>query len=741
MDTTQLIELDMFANSGWNVAIGQETQDLLAHFRDKLDEAGENNLKESTTRILNQCAPALGESVTRTGLVVGYVQSGKTMSFTTVAAMAVDNGYPVVIVITGISTPLYKQSAKRLEQDLRLNDRRDRKWQHYREPNRNDGDRIMRIIHDWKNPSVRDDEKQVLLITIKKNWSVLRRLIGILRKCDLDGIPALIIDDEADQASLNNKVRDNDQSATYSRLRILRDLFSRHTFLQYTATPQANLLINILDALSPDFAELLVPGEDYTGGVEFFRNQSDLVREIPMDELPSRDNLAVEPPVSLQDAMRLFFVGVAVGHIKGAAGRQEKNRSMLIHPSRTTDAHGRYADWVGNLKKHWVETLALPDEDVDRAELLEEFKEAYDDLRQTVPEELPSWGEVANALRRAIELTDYGEVNSTDRRIADINWRSAYARILVGGQALDRGFTIEGLTVTYMPRGLGANSAADTLQQRARFFGYKRSYIGYCRLYVDANVRGAFEDYVAHEESIREELNDLRLQQVPLKQWRRAFILSPRLEPTRRSVLSMEHSRYSYGDRWFWVKTPLASIESCASNRLAFDSFASQHVFTPLTADLYGHVARRHTGIISIPLRDVCEQLLFEVGVPDPEENRQYFGVLHQIERYLRQHPDELCDVYMMRPDDDARRATNKDLEIDNIFQGSNRKEGDPEYYPGDREIHAEGRLTVQLRRLTLTRGKNGPVEATDVPVLAIWVPRSMEEPWLVQERQQPFGQ
>lgn len=739
MDTTQLVELNMPSINGWIPVVGQETEDLLSHFQGKLDNAGRQNLIESTTRILGQCAPTVGPPTTRTGLVIGYVQSGKTMSFTTVAAMAVDNGYPVVIVITGTSTPLYNQSAERLEQDLRLNVRNDRKWQHYQEPRPNDRERIARIIQDWRDPSVPVEDRQVLLVTVKKNWSVLRRLITILRSCDLYGIPGLIIDDEADQASLNTKVRDEDESATYSRIRLLRERFPCHTFLQYTATPQANLLINILDSLSPDFAELLMPGEDYTGGVEFFRDQSDLVRDIPTNELPDRDHPAIEPPLSLQEAMRLFFVGVAVGRIRGEE-RRGKNRSMLIHPSRTTDAHGRYAEWVRNLKRHWTETLALSEADSDRSELLEEFRGAYDDLQRTVPDGLPSWDEVVPVLRRAIDRTDCGEVNSTDRRIADINWRSEYARILIGGQALDRGFTVEGLTVTYMPRGLGTMGTADTLQQRARFFGYKRSYLGYCRLYLDADVRDAFIDYLSHEESIREELNELRRQQVPLKQWRRAFILSPRLEPTRKNVLSLEHSRDGYGDRWFWVRTPLASTESCASNRLAFDLFTTNYSFAPLPPELYGSVASRHLGIMSIPLKDVCEQLLFEVGVPDPEENRAYVGVLYQIEQHLKRHPQEYCDVYVMRPDDNARRAVNEKQEIDNIFQGSNRKEGDALYYPGDREVHAEGRLTIQLRRLTLTQGKEGPEIATDVPVLAIWVPKSMEESWLVQEPQPPIA-
>jgi len=730
-DNIQIVELNMAPNDGgWIPEIGQETQDLLQHFKGKLDQAGQENLIESTTRIIGQCAPVHGPATTTTGLVIGYVQSGKTMSFTSVAAMAVDNGYPVVIVITGTSNPLYSQSANRLERDLRLDSRLDRKWQHFQEPKASDSSRIAQVLNDWRDPSVPVADRQLLLITIKKNWSVLRRLITILRGCSLDGIPALIIDDEADQASLNTRVNDDDESATYTRIRGLRDLFARHTFLQYTATPQANLLISILDSLSPDFAELLKPGDDYTGGIEFFGDDMSLVRSIPTNELPVRNSPAIEPPASLVEAMQVFFVGVAAGRVRGEA-QQGKNRSMFIHPSRETNPHGLFAQWARQLCSHWKATLALPAGDTDRVELLEEFRAGYADLLPTVGDDLPPWEATAAMLGRAIAQTDAVEVNSTSRRVLDINWRSDYARILVGGQALDRGFTIEGLTVTYMPRGLGAAGSADTLQQRARFFGYKRSYLGYCRLYLDADVRDAFSEYVAHEESVREELNDLRLRQVPLKQWRRVFILSSRLEPTRRNILSLDHLRDSYGDRWFSVKSPHSSVDSCAANRRAFDEFNNQHSFQPLEAGLYGTVAMRHAGIIGVPLTEVCEQLLFSIGVPEPDENQAYVGVLYQIDRYLRDHPDELCDVYNMRPDDGGRRAVNAKEEIANIFQGSNRKVGDPLYYPGDREVHAGDRLTIQLRRLTLT--KNGVEVATDIPVLAIWVPAAMEQAWLVQ--------
>jgi hypothetical protein len=205
-------------DTGWQPVIGQETLDLLGHFAPKLDEAERDALQDSTVRILSQCAMPGATVGVKTGLVVGYVQSGKTMSFTTVAALAADNQCPLIIVITGTTKPLFDQSSERLDRDLRLDHRTDRKWQHFREPDRKERERLNQIFEDWRDHDTPAHERQFVLITVKKNWSVLRKLITLLNQVDKSGIPALIIDDEADQASLNTRVRQQEESTTYARL-------------------------------------------------------------------------------------------------------------------------------------------------------------------------------------------------------------------------------------------------------------------------------------------------------------------------------------------------------------------------------------------------------------------------------------------------------------------------------------------------------------------------------------------
>src|SRR4029078_10953188 len=132
--------------------------------------------------------------------------------------------------------------------------------------------------------------------------------------------------------------------------------------------------------------------------------------------------------------------------------------------------------------------------------------------------------DLCRVLPRVLRGTIVQEVNARGGATPQVNWRQGYAFVLVGGQAMDRGFTVEGLTVTYMPRDMGVGNA-DTIQQRARFFGYKRPYLVFCRVFLEQSVRTAFEWYVAHDRDIRRRLLVHRDSGRPLSAWRRAFFL------------------------------------------------------------------------------------------------------------------------------------------------------------------------------------------------------------------------
>ena len=178
-------------------------------------------------------------------------------------------------------------------------------------------------------------------------------------------------------------------------------------------------------------------------------------------------------------------------------------------------------------------------------------------------------------------------VNSLDDIASwDDEWKQHYAWVLVGGQKLDRGFTIEGLTVTYMPRGKGVGYA-DTIQQRGRFFGYKLNYLDLCRIYLEPDVRSAFEVYVASEESMRSFLRANggvgALKRPGLK---RQFQMDRSLRPTRRSILvDVPVNRRLSTRGWFAQRRPHASPENADENRRLIDGFVASRGLKPRLAD------------------------------------------------------------------------------------------------------------------------------------------------------------
>lgn len=712
-ETVEVMGADDLPGARWQPVQGSETRALLAEVRGlKQDEKA--RVCHEAVSILSSCVPPKAPDERETGLVFGHVQSGKTMSFTTAAALARDNGYALVIVITGSSVPLSDQSIDRLKADLGLDTRAARRWRHIKNPGRGDGQAIAGSLEDWRDQEVPAAVRQTVLLTVLKNHNRLSSLISILRELDLKALPVLVIDDEADQASLNNLVRQQRQSTTYRKLRELRDALPHHTYLQYTATPQAPLLINLIDALSPRFAAVLTPGADYVGGREFFKSHQDLVRVIPPTDLVTRNSTRADPPESLVEAMRVFLLGVAAGYIKDNA---DGNRSMLVHPSQHRDLHTSYATWVDAIKKEWETLLRLPDTDSDFRDFMEELRHAYRDLQGTVSD-IPSFDALVKVLRRATRLTLPKTVNAAGGKTPAVDWDNTYAHILVGGQAMDRGFTVRGLTVTYMPRPVGMGNA-DTVQQRARFFGYKRDYLGYCRIWLQAGARAAYERYVEHEEDLRERLEEHRRSGKPLLDWKRAFLLHPSLQPTRQSVLDLYYLQGFLSDQWFDPAAPHDSADAVEMNRAVFGDFLS-------SLDLRPDETSRHNMTDGVRLALAYERLLTRVCMTASLDSQRYTGLLLQMKVYLDEHPDAGCRIYQMSQGGLRERALGASGAVDQLFQGPSGP------YPGDRALKAKEGVTIQLHTLNLT--KDHQVVHQNVPAVAVWVPAEMGRGWLVQD-------
>ncbi len=685
------------AGRGWGPVAGEASLDLQRQARDLNDAEKETVLREAIS-ILSACPDPKGTGKVVTGLVIGRIQSGKTLSFATLAALASDNGYGLIVVITGISLPLLSQSVQRLRSELGI-DRHPWRWQHFTNPKEAEGEIIRATLGQWADPAVPREEHRTVVVTVMKNTRHLRALRALLSPVAPVRVPTLIVDDEADQASLNTAAKKGTLSATYRCIHELRALLPCHGYVEYTATPQAPLLINILDSLSPEFSELLTPGVDYTGGHAFFDPTApDIVRTIPAGDISSDDTPVAGPPGSLLEALRIFYLGVAAEATRPVASRQI--RSMIIHPTRLVAGHSEYHQWVRSIQSVWANTLRKASEDPDRIGLIEEFALAYADLQRTVAD-IPPFGAMAPLLPQVLGSTIVTEMNTALGRTPEVAWERSASHILVGGQAMDRGFTARGLTVTYMPRNAGVRQA-DTVQQRARFFGYKRKYLGYCRVYLDVELRQLFSAYVVHEDDVHQRLEVYKRLGTPLSEWKREFVLDRSLRPTRDAVIDIPYVRSRTLGEWTWPSAPQVPMSSLGANLEVVERFNGS--IPDWVDDTNPRVPefQRHRRSPSLPLRRVVDELLVRLRFGDPEDADSWATMLFRLGHLLDTSPESTARVVLMSNERVRGRTLAPDGTIPTLFQGPTRTDrGDT--YAGDSGIYSpDDAVTVQVHRLRL---------------------------------------
>lgn len=679
-----------------------------------------DRVREQSLDILRRCVNPHGDDCANAGLVIGHVQSGKTLSFTSVAALARDNGFHLVIVLAGYTNNLRAQSAERLKRDLAFT-RHGQEWKIFDTPDADAFVDIRRRIDDKRK--ARPFDHETVVITVLKNYQRINALADELAFLDLSGIPTLVIDDEADQASLNtlaaanlknDRAHDKDVSRTYDAIRNLRAVLPLHTFLEYTATPQAVMLVTVLDSLSPDWAVTITPGAAYTGGRDFFVDSKDqIVRTVPDEDVFD----PAEPPEELPESLLLALATFILVCAQHKAARESGNRTMMIQPHNTQDPHSRF----GRLVRHALETYAMFD--TNPLGLREQFAEAYDDLDETTTQ-LQPLDELLHFIPRLAASIAVAIVNSgPDRASVDFDQHPYY--ILVGGMLLDRGFTVEGLTVTYMPR--FPNTGADTMQQRARFFGYRKNYLHYCRVYLPEGLNDAMTEYVRAEEGLRSEIDEHRLGSI--KEWRRRLEQPAQLQRLVRSnVISMNVSPVTDESGWEW---PRHLHEVAAINGPMLDDFYERlkRDSPPRSAfSIAGIVDERsdrpeHEWFPTVPKAKVLTMIASLAHAPQDRD------LLERIRGTLEQPRFDAIDVIALDRLSTRRERGGRSLRVlqDNPFRGRSNL-GDREQYVGERDIrhHDIRHTTLQLRRVTVkdvtTLGGN-PLETV---WFALHFPRGM---------------
>lgn len=721
------------SNNIFKPIIGEKMNDLISRFQNFLDQDEIENLKNETNHILSNCTnPNLLQEQDTTHLVVGYVQSGKTMSFTALAAMAADNGYRIIIFLAGTKTNLLSQTTKRLYKDLIKDSRKNNFYKIYENPSEN---KVLEIRNKMKLSS-----KPAILITLLKHYKHVNVLADIFKsktiQQELGKQGVLIIDDEADQASLNgfafanskkaslssewDEETDDKESRTYSSILNLRSAIPNHSFVQYTATPQGPILISIMDLLSPKSHTVLTPGKKYTGGKTFFQERPDLVVSIPDEEVYHyKDNSLSYAPKSLIEALQIYILNVTletnywdkVGYL-----------SMMIHADRQKDVSRLFHKWTEDLITKWTSILNFEKDDIARKGLDREFENLYNsevlNFYSINSDMMPSFETIKPLISDAINDTQLYLIISENDATKEVDWESASSHILVGADMLNRGFTVENLAVTYMPRYTKSKSNADTIQQRCRFFGYKQKYLNSCRVYLPSDSIKEYVEYVKHEEEMRVWLknNDslLKVQQ--------QLILSEKLSPTRKNILP-------YGIVQSKMKGwhSMNALQYIDSNRLVVENFLNVNSFA-LWSPQYETDDRKHK-FTSISIEKTIEFLTqFKFGnYADTARKQATIRYLQYLADKSENPIDSINFIQMAYNSDFRRRSFDaSNLKIKALFTGRSTKGAD--VYPGDSMIRDDNSINIQIHKVQLK--SDGAIDVNKyvgkiIYTIAIYYPES----------------
>ena len=530
-------------------------------------------LDEASDMVVERLSDPEREGIYATkGLVVGYVQSGKTANFTAVTAKAADAGYRLIIIIAGTLNILREQTQRRFDKELigseLINDNPDhdyfdsKDWDEFithggipselggfdwirLTGEKDDYQKLKRGIEalEFKstipgrrfNDSRNLHSAKAILIVVKKIPSVLKKLNGDLSrlKTHLEEIPALIIDDESDQASVNtvnpDKNAEKQRTSTNKQIIDLVNILPRAQYVGYTATPFANVFVNPMDAedLFPkDYILALPRPKDYMGIYDFFDfgpecSELDSDAPTPKEDAYIRDIIGDdEDEANLVSAIRAFIISGAIKLYRKNHGMDvaDKHHTMLIHRSVQQLSHEEDALLVSNIYKNLKPGSSKFYEDLER-----QWKDDFDPVGRSLAlyDYMPStFEELKPFIDECISL-----VQKEGKEIRIINGDKKYRddlpnfdrdriwSILVGGTKLSRGYTVEGLTVSYYRRRI---KTADTLMQVGRWFGFRRGYMDLVRLYVgreEDDGRGkpidlyeSFKSICRDEEAFRKEL-------------------------------------------------------------------------------------------------------------------------------------------------------------------------------------------------------------------------------------------
>ena len=457
-----------------------------------------DSISTSMDKVMNNVGdPFSKEDFSKKGLVIGDVQSGKTGNFIALMNKAADTGYNMIVVTTGTIEKLRRQTQERIERgfggfsDGEFKGKRTIK---------NFLDKKSDLTSMMATTKTSGFKKNVafqmglsnsvpIIAVIKKNKTELESLAKWLKQhngIDIDR-SLLFIDDEADNATINTK--DADSPTTINKgIRTILNLFKRSSYVGFTATPFANVFIDHTeedDLFPSDFIQVLKTPSNYMGAATIFpegreyhhilTTNDDAETEIPIVIPKERKNDFVieELPESLKEAIKIFFLQNAIRDLRGD---KKKHRSMLVNVSHLTKIQQQVKELISEevfSLKTQIKNYILTEHSI-KVELFELFEKEFSKIAE-------SFENVQKQLSKSVDAIEVDVINAQNKSFNYEDYPNGARIIAVGGFALSRGLTLEGLSTSYLYRN---TLMYDTLMQMGRWFGYRPNYDDLIKLYM-----------------------------------------------------------------------------------------------------------------------------------------------------------------------------------------------------------------------------------------------------------------
>ena len=535
----------------------------------KFSPAVVKTIDDDTDVIMNNIENPSFNLFERYGMVVGHVQSGKTANYTGLICKAADSGYKFILVIAGGINNLRNQTQKRLNESFIGKTGSKRVGVGLGNHNRSkmplslttiDGDFDLATANRLSTGFNFDNVNAPVILVIKKHTKTLSNVKNWLKSHYNNKInqSMLLIDDESDYASVNTKEEDNPATIN-KKIRALLGLFNKSAYVAYTATPYANIFIDHKaeseeygkDLFPKDFIYALDSPTNYFGARCVFldKNETYIVKiNDYLDDIPKKhkkDYEILALPNSLKDAIRLFCLNIAVRHLRGDVNN---HNSMLIHATRFTNVHKNLGVLVDNYKGEITREISnygkLP-EPQKLSYLIKDLNNTYKNYLEDVEF---SWSEIVKTVCDVIGSVVIREVHQATK--IPLEYRDNYVTnaIVIGGTSLSRGYTLEGLNVSYFLRN---TIFYDTLMQMGRWFGYRTGYQDLCKIYLPETIADNFSEIIETTEDLFAEFRTMaQLNKTPSE-----FGLAIRQHPG--STLQITGRNKQKNIKEFWVNIRL----------------------------------------------------------------------------------------------------------------------------------------------------------------------------------------